>query len=167
MLLLIFLYSTIGYYPAFVISKYNMHKNFKEKKKKNIPEDEIASIMLTDEVLNKLKWKADDEFELEDQMYDIISKETNSEGLVLLRCLPDPKEKKLFDNFFQWINSTNDDENNAKDNSNVLIYFSLDYLAPSKLKRDYFSMTDLHYFPQESSYKSYYPENPSPPPELA
>jgi hypothetical protein len=166
MFLLVFLYSAIGYYPAFVISRYKIRNDFKQKIKKDIPEAEIASITLTDEVLNKLKWNADDEFELDGQMYDIISKEKDKQGLTVFRCHPDSKEKKLYDNFFHWIKTTHDEENNTNDNTNVLTYFSLDYLAPSGLSHDYFSEMKMQYYPEGSSYKSYCPENPSPPPEM-
>ncbi len=165
--LLIFFYSLIGFYPAFVIRKYNIRKNVNEKIHENLPGSEIIQIKYTADIRSKIQWKGENEFLLEEQMYDIISQDTGKDGQKIFYCLIDKEEKQLMDDFDFQVQSNTDTKTSGNHSANILEIYSLDYLKPEKSVFSNFPV-NLEYLSFKGNfYLSLSPENLSPPPEIS
>lgn len=91
-LLLLFLFSTTGYYVFYSIQ---LHKAKKEAKKQvlaGVPDSMLETI----EASSNIRWEGDDddEFLFEGNMYDVVRVEVK-DGKTLYHCINDKKEKEL------------------------------------------------------------------------
>jgi hypothetical protein len=119
------------------------------------------------EMIN-LRWINHDEFSLNDELYDVLKKESGSDGEIRLYCIKDLKEKELNENLGKHISRHMDNEGSENKNEKK---------SAKNLVKDYFPTvfllsvpgicSDVEYFFPQISLQLVDPENLSPPPKIS
>jgi len=96
LLICCFLLNIIGFRIFFYFRQVEVKSEMKKLLRLNVDinEERFAFFLNDIEALQKLKWKGDDEFSLNGEMYDIIGKKIEDEKIVI-RCIRDKEETAL------------------------------------------------------------------------
>jgi hypothetical protein len=92
-LLLCFFFTVIGYHFLFYIQLSEIKAEMKGSLHL-FPSKEIVEFSFNEKELANLQWENNDEFELNNEMYDVITRHPQ-DSKFLIRCIPDKKEKAL------------------------------------------------------------------------
>ncbi|MFL5810462.1 MAG: hypothetical protein ACJ749_13135 [Flavisolibacter sp.] len=88
---------------------------------------ELTVFSLSTEKINELEWENEKEFSLNGQMFDVIEMKS-SNGLIILKCMPDHKETALIDQYIK----TNGGNNSEKQPWMVMLELATaQFVAPS------------------------------------
>lgn len=166
-LLIALLFNTIGFYGSFVIMKNNARAEVKRILKENVPENELVQIFVSTAEIAFIHWtKEGKEFRFMDQMYDVVKSVFKPDG-VLLYCLHDAKESKLFEKLDYFIERHVADNPQNHKNTKKLMGFSIkDFFYPEKLELNISENTfNRNYFQHENQYLSPFLYLDPPPPK--
>ncbi|MCW3070529.1 MAG: hypothetical protein JWO44_419 [Bacteroidetes bacterium] len=96
-LLSIFLFNTMGYFIAFKISQLQIKEAIREDIENGILHNSVSTLVIENSKMASLNWLEDDEFEYNNERYDVLHKSSNG-GSTTLYCINDSKESVLFSN---------------------------------------------------------------------
>lgn len=98
LLLSVFLFNTIGYIITFKVVQLQIKREVKRELKSKIKSSDLYAIRLSSTEYESLQWiEKEREFVLNGKMYDIVKTEYKN-GVIILSCIDDKQEKKLFAN---------------------------------------------------------------------
>src|ERR1700752_1646020 len=96
-LLSIFLFNTMGYFIAFKISQVEIKQGIRKDIEKGIMGNSVSKIVIENSELASVNWVEDDEFEYNNERYDLIKKSENRTNTIFY-CINDSEESSLFGN---------------------------------------------------------------------
>lgn len=117
-LLFLFLWQIVGFVSYFEISHYKLKKEIKLLLKQGVPEDELVFFEFTDAQMNELIWLKKNEFDLNGNLFDVVRKSKDKNGINHLQCISDKKETILFARLNQTISQNLGDEKHQTPISN-------------------------------------------------
>ena len=98
-LLLLFLFNTLGYYLVFSYNQFVLRTEIRTLIKSHLFDNACAVLQIDDPLHNKdFRRLNEEEFRYKGVLYDIVSEETNSSGLTI-RCIIDCQEDNLIAGF--------------------------------------------------------------------
>lgn len=152
-----FYFSKIHHKQKFL---YSLHQNHEQ-----LP---LLQLTLTDSLNSKLRWIDDHEFFLNGKMYDIISKEKNQAGDLVIYCIEDGKELELIHAFHSMISK--DWDKNSPYLSQVFPSLQIDQFIHNYNTRIQKNNSELHYCRSVNQVESFWCDitlsNFTPPPNL-
>jgi len=134
----------------------------------NITSGTLMVFSFSKEKINSLRWIRENEFSLNDELYDVILKEYSSDGQTKLYCYKDKMEKRLLTGLQQHISRHLENDARAqKDKQNHVKNLLKDYFFAENTTR--FAVTGIEhkFLPSYSHYIPYIPEKQTPPPKSA
>ena len=114
-------YQVFGYLLVFNANVFLCKKEMKSAIKAGLSDSEKEHLKFSKAEYENLHWLNHKEFNLNDKMYDIISTEELGADSVLISCINDEKEAKLFANLADQIDQNSDLTNTGKPISKVLL----------------------------------------------
>jgi hypothetical protein len=96
-LLAIFLFNTMGYFIAFKISELQIKEAIREDIENGILHNSVSAIVIENSKLASLNWLEEDEFEYNNERYDVLHKSADATTTTFY-CIDDSKESILFSN---------------------------------------------------------------------
>jgi len=166
LMLALFLYTTVGYYPIYLSNKSQVKREIKQRIIKSVPENELTVFSFTEKEYKNLTWVEKNEFRFKGSMYDVVRKGTDTKGNIVIYVIDDEKEKKLFVNLEELTQQNSSDSPVGKNGQKLLKLFSSIYLPVNELS----FFTQQQYVQLHFSYQlplsSLTREITSPPPEL-
>lgn len=119
------LYSFCGELLLWQWQSAQVRQAIKHQLKAQIPANKLHKFQLTQAEFNALQWnKIDKEFQLENRLYDIVSKSKKGDSIILM-CINDTEEESLFVRLDELVNNQlqnqqqNQNHKNNKSNSSV------------------------------------------------
>ncbi len=166
MFLCVFLFNIIGYYPVFLLRQQKIRNGISEMLDQNIASGTLVVFSFSKQEINSLRWIRENEFSLNDELYDVVLKENSSDGQTNLYCFKDKKEKRLLTGLQQHISRhLENDARTQKDKQNLIKNLLKDYFFPEKTIRFASTGIEHKFLPSYSHYKPFFPEKQSPPPK--
>lgn len=166
LLLSVFLYNIIGFYPVFLLRQNFQRKQILDQRVKRIDTNRLTVLKLTSEQIKTLKWIAEDEFFFEGELYDVVTKSSGIDGNIDFYCLCDVAERKLYILLGEDINNQIDQNNTQSGKDNSLAKNLLkDYLATVNIKLQHYSKLNGYNVHAYVVFDSFIPDKPSPPPK--
>lgn len=86
----------------FSLDQSNIRNSVLESIRSGIAPERLIEFKFSDEESTNLNWKKNNEFELEGEMYDIVSIQKIEDGVVY-ECFHDTKESKYKRRFYKWL----------------------------------------------------------------
>ncbi len=168
-LLILLTFQIIGFVGYFEFAHYQLKKEIKSQLKKGVSKDKLVIFDFNSNQLKELIWLKKNEFNLNDNLYDVVRK-SHKNGITHLECISDKQEKVLFAKLDQNVSSNLGDDNQHKPISN---WFKL--LQTPALPVSVFDATNLIYFKENAIETFYYLEHlslksiqkVSPPPQIS
>lgn len=118
--ILFFLWGVLGFFIHIEIKHTIIKKQIKTSLKQSVPEDELIYFEFKTSEFENLTWIKKNEFKYGDGMFDIVSKKI-AQGKVLLKCISDKKEKKLFKDLEQLVEEGVWKNNNSKNSNSCFV----------------------------------------------
>lgn len=160
----------IGFVGYFEFSHFKLKKEIKSLLKKGVPKEELVQFTFTAEEINQLTWLKKNEFQFQDNLYDVVYSTKHKNGRTTFECISDSQEKVLFARLGQTISNNLGDDDHQTPVSNWFKLIKLPYLSVStaislvvyidKSKLEYCSIYTNHF--QSISFLI-----DSPPPEVS
>jgi hypothetical protein len=95
--LILVLTQIVGFNIFFNIEKLSIKQNLKSYLKKGVPENLMVKFEFSNEDFNKLNWiKPTKEFKIADKYYDVVWKKKLNKNKLLVLCVDDIQETRLF-----------------------------------------------------------------------
>lgn len=162
LLLLLFAYTTGGYYFAFKILQLQVRSEIKEEMKNSLNESELEIITVPASKMSELRWtRPGKEFVYKNKMFDVVKKQEKN-GTTSFFCLNDKKEERLFANLDEYVRKNTTRNNKVKNilAKNISNYFFEEIKTPdSNYKAERLESS------YKETYESLYSESHSPPPK--
>lgn len=157
-LLLLFIYGTVGYFVAFQVERYTVRQEIKHRIKQGVPTEELT-IISDDATNSRLNWvKPNKEFRINGKMYDVVSKRVEG-NTVYYSCINDTQEDKLFENLDKQVDNALNDSGKKNTKNNLKDYIPAERFTPKQVG---LSFTSTIYTPDH--YQSPNLELVTPPP---
>lgn len=93
---LVVAWQLVGVTSWFELSRIQIRQDIKAKIKKGVPDHELTQFTFSSVEVENLIWLKKNEFSLNGRLYDVVYRTTNEDGKVVLKCIDDIQEKKLF-----------------------------------------------------------------------
>ncbi len=154
--------SQVGYYVIMHHSQYVQKKVIKERIFQQLKDEELEIISLTDNKQH-IYWEEEGkEFLLNGEMYDVV-KTKRINGIIILYCINDKKEKSLIDNYNLITKHNSDSDKKGKSNIDNSINL---FVYPNGDNIDVYSFTFLdHFYSFDSRLQKIFLKTISPPPK--
>lgn len=166
-LLLIFLFNFFGYFPLFKFSRSIIREEIEQLSKRDIPEDQLCSIIVPINKLNELEWKEQGkEFRYNGAMYDIV-KQKIEKGVITFYCINDKQEARLFAHIEELLAQQINNEKYpvGKTAKNIVKMFdAVKFFCDSKFIFNQYNTTTSFYCQYFFSCTTVFIEIPTPPP---
>lgn len=142
-LLSLVLFYSASHYLLFLYQRHEVRQSIKQQIKQNIPEQSLLTLTFQDNSKDwcEIVWLNDHEFIYQDQFYDVISKDCGVQGQIILKCINDKQEERLFQNLDILINDRMEAERGIKGN-----------IGPAFLLLTYF-LNEAFQLPSHSDYQ--------------
>lgn len=95
MLLVLFLYNAIGYYPHYLLRRLMVKASMEAEIKKDLPASQLVKLRFTALAYSQIHWLEANELSLNGELYDVVRRYQEPSGQVVLLCLNDKKETVL------------------------------------------------------------------------
>jgi len=115
--LLLFSWQIVGYVVFFEWKHIHIKKEIKSLLKSGVPQDELVDFHFNTYQIKQLKWLKKNEFEWNNQLFDVVQSFSSCDGITHFRCISDTQEKVLFKDLNKYIASNLEDDSQ---NSTVL-----------------------------------------------
>ncbi len=96
LLAIVLLWQGLGSFVYFQYERRDIRKEIKTRLKAGVPKEDLVEFRFSSLEFKQLEWRKSNEFVWENHFYDIIEKQTNSHDSVVLKCISDKQEDKLF-----------------------------------------------------------------------
>ncbi|MES2593024.1 MAG: hypothetical protein V4608_14170 [Bacteroidota bacterium] len=169
LLLVIFLFNTVGYFIAFKAVQYQVKKEIKSEIKQGLQLSEFTVITIDKDQLKQIDWVENGkEMYYKGELYDIVKSSENITSITF-HCINDKQEKKLFAHLDEHINNHIASNKPLKNGTSkkltdhiIKLYFSCDpYLQLNQI-----ASTLKHYSSINPIYLSPHVDSDFIPPEL-
>lgn len=165
-LLLFFSFSLLGYYPVFLVLRYEARQDIRKMIKNGLPDEELVCFELGQNEYDALEWKEKNEFRFNGQMFDVVREKQSINGTILLFCISDVKESTLLCELDDQVSEMSAKSQSARNKPDILkslsIFFIHGSYHGSVITADSVILTDS---PQAIYYSQFF-EVYSPPPEI-
>ncbi len=95
MLLVLFLYNAIGYYPHYLLRRLMVKASMEAEMKKSLPAPQLVKLSFTARAYSHIHWLEANELSVNGELYDVVKRYQEPSGQVVLLCLNDQKETAL------------------------------------------------------------------------
>ncbi len=161
LLLFVFLFNILGYIIVFKITEIEVKRELKSK----IKSSELHLISFSKNDFDQINWiEEGKEFILNNNMYDIVKKET-SDKMVLLYCIDDKQETQLFSNLEEHINKHIANQQSKNKNKSVDDHQKIINSLDLSLKQRFGDKLN-HLFIYKTLYTEFTLSSNTPPPDL-
>jgi len=164
-LLTIFAYSIVGYYPVFLWSQGEVKDEIAQRIRNVVPPDEISVLIFNETDYAGLVWNDDKEFRYNGNMYDVVKISKKENGNIHIYCLNDKKETALLTELekqTQNNSSRSTSENQGQNQFGPFVNFYL----PANTNTDFVPEASTILAPNfQSLFISFIGDIPSPPPK--
>ncbi len=161
-LLVIFVYSIIGYYPIFILMQNSVKEEMKERIKNVIPSEEMIIFNFNETDYMDLVWEDDNEFRYKGDMYDVIRIVKSENNNIRVYCIDDKKETKLLADFEK---QTQNNSTDGQQKQNIVKLFTSFYLLVKESNSFIPDKLVLSAFDFKKSFISFIGDIPAPPPK--
>lgn len=97
LLILVFLYNILGFYPVFLLKQSMVRAEIKNSIKNSLSNEQMKKFILSEKEYEELAWvRYGKEFELNGYFYDIVRVTSGKAGDLTLQCINDKQEEILF-----------------------------------------------------------------------
>ena len=152
----------------FKVQQYQVKREIKQRIKKDVPTEELTTIVLTQQNSHEFDWEHEREFRYKGVMYDVVKKEIVNKTTTLLFCVTDKQETILFAKINEEVTKNMDTKNNGSHPlKNVFKLLSNIYFPHEEIN---FHLDVFQIKKSLTSYSCYYQipfiDIANPPPEL-
>jgi hypothetical protein len=95
-LFFLFIWQIIGFVGCFEISHHHLKKEIKTLLKQGVPKDELIVFKFNENEMNQLIWLKKNEFDLNGNLYDVVRRHRQEDGIIYMECISDKQETVLF-----------------------------------------------------------------------
>ncbi len=113
LLLLAFLFNTVGYVVYFYVGQEFMQEEARTATEQNLAPEKTEKLSLSENELNELSWEEENEFYYKGELYDVRSVTKTSTGETCIVCTKDAKEKNLVEWYVAHSKENNKEKNRA------------------------------------------------------
>jgi hypothetical protein len=169
-LLFLFIWQIVGFVTYFEISHFKLKKEIKLLLKQGVPEDELVYFDFTDDEMNDLIWLKKNEFNLNGNLFDVVRKSKDKNGVNHLECISDKKETILFARLNQTISQNLGDDKSQTPISNWMKLLKVpNHLPQNDLRIEFIEIqsNDFESIPYLNQYSFELKRIPSPPPQTS
>lgn len=164
-LLTIFAYSIVGYYPVFLWNQSEIKDEIAQRISNVVPPDEISVLIFNEAGYSGLIWNGNKEFRYNGNMYDVVKVSKKENGNVHIYCINDKKETKLLTELEKQTQNNSSRSTSENQRQNLFSPFSNFYL-PANTNTDFVPEESTILAPDfQSSFISFIEDIPSPPPK--
>ena len=139
-LLLVFLVNLTGIFIAFKIQKSIIRHEVMQLLQQPEYDKKLIVFAITPHNKHLFEWEHDREFRHNKMMYDIVKKETNSKGELIVHCILDKKETQLWSDLTELVKKNSSSHQAIK---NLVKLFNSVFLPSAKITIDSFSDASL------------------------
>ena len=166
-LLTVILYSTIGFFPAFIIGQRNVKKEMRELISNLSSHRKTVDFIFSGEEFAACYSVEENEINLKANYFDVIGISPLPGGMVRVVCIIDNEETGLFAGLLDQDKKNSDPSSNGKQSQNTIKFFSSEFFTNEEIKLSLTEKNNLYF------QGTFYPlspgslQNPSPPPRVA
>lgn len=143
-LLLVFLFNLAGVFIAFKIQRSLIRNGVMKLLQGPGFEKELTVIKVTPGNIHFFAWENENEFRFKGVMYDVVKKELTSKDELILHCIVDKKETRLWNDLTERVKKNNSSHQAL---NNLVKLFSSPFLPAKKIIVEFFSDAFLiHHF---------------------
>jgi thiamine biosynthesis lipoprotein ApbE len=148
----VFLFNTLGYTIAFEVLHWQVKKAIKKEIKNKLKDEELIQLTFKKSELDKIEFEdGGKEIVFNDNMYDIV-KQSETQDEITYYCINDSKEKELFTNLDDHINTHIKANKPIKNNG-------AKKLSDNVVKIYFLNRTSFSFFDQSSTFERFNPIN--------
>jgi hypothetical protein len=118
----------IGFVGYFEFSHFKLKKEIKSLLKKGVPKEDLVQFTFTETEINHLTWLKKNEFQFQDNLYDVVYTTKHKNGLITFECISDSQEKVLFARLGQTVSNNMGNDDHQTPVSNWFKLIKLPYL---------------------------------------
>lgn len=169
-LLFLFIWQIVGFVTYFEISHFKLKKEIKLLLKQGVPKDELVYFEFTDVEMNDLVWLKKNEFNLNGDLFDVVRRSKDKNGVNHLECISDKQETVLFARLNQTISQNLGNEKHSTPISNWMKLLKVPADLPQKELRIEFvdkQIESICLMPYLNNYSFESKRIPSPPPQFS
>jgi len=165
-LLTLFLYNLVGYYPAFILMRKLVKEEMELRIKNPNNKDELTEFIFTQTEYDNLSRPGSKEIIVQGQLYDIVDQKADDKGNISVYCINDKKETILRANLEEQIEKNSGTTTPSKNNANILKLLSNTNIPVNKII--YFLPEEKRKFDSGLKFRkiSFFKKDPTPPPEM-
>lgn len=116
-ILFLFLLNYLGYFPVLKLFQHKSNQVVKTLISKNDSGNSLTLIDIRSDQGNQVRWLDDNEFIFQDEIYDLVRTEKDSNGIIRYYCLKDEKEQKVLDLIGEELGQNTGERNNSSQKS--------------------------------------------------
>lgn len=166
--LCVFLFNIVGYYPVFLLRQQNARNGISKIIDEKVTSGMLVVFTINEKEIASLKWIREDEFSYKDELFDVVFRETESDGRCRLYCINDKKEKALISGLKMHIaKHLENSGNNPDKKQNQVKPLLKDYCPPENTFHFVLFESVKKYIPSEKRYAGVITDKLSPPPEFS
>jgi hypothetical protein len=168
-LLSIFLFNTMGYFIAFKISQVEIKQEIRKDIENGTTSNSVSEIVIGNSELASVNWVEDDEFEYNNERYDLVKKSEGGTSTTFY-CIKDSEESTLFSNMYEHVKNHVSGAKSTKDSSSKVVgdnVVKIVNLHSFSLNPPVLSLNNNSFLPFLSNYKFALLKANFQPPELA
>jgi hypothetical protein len=168
-LLFIFLFNTMGYFIAFKINQEAIRRGMRKDIENGIINSSVSKIVIENSELASVNWIENDEFEYNNERYDLIKKSENSSNIIFY-CINDSKESSLFSGMYEHVKNHISGTKSDKSSSSKIVgdnIIKIVHLNSFKFNAPVLDLNQNSSLPYLSNYKFALIKANFQPPELA
>ena len=151
--LIVFSWQLAGQIVYFEWKHHAIKKEIKGLLKQGVPSEELIDFHFTSKQIAELKWLKKNEFEWNEQLFDVVKSFKGCDGITHFRCISDTQEKSLFKDLSKSVASNLVGDHDANTvfklvkityfNNVVLLSMEPELLENKKVKNNWLYLHDI------------------------